>query len=159
MTYPATKPLVLLDVDGVINQYRLHGSRAEVLEFIVDGYGITVSHEVAQFLPLLVERAEVVWLTTWRSRANEIGRLLGLPSLPAMDDGGWGRTTSWKWPTAQRRVLAEIASGRRVMWIEDFAGNPHQALAQAAGVETVDTTPARGLVTADIERIERWLDG
>jgi hypothetical protein len=85
-----SRPLVLLDVDGVLNAVPLWGgsdawpdwrtgrAAAEGREF-----PITWSPTVVQAVRAWRERADVQWLTTWGHSANSsLRHLLELPELP-----------------------------------------------------------------------------
>jgi hypothetical protein len=106
----ASRPLVALDVDGVLNPHPVepsHPALAARLPGYVDheitlaasqrhlpyvrGHGtetvagrVLVNEEHARWIRSLLERGvEVCWATTWEHYANEVfGPLLGLPELP-----------------------------------------------------------------------------
>lgn len=87
-TAEADRPLVLLDVDGVLNAYERDGASAgwEVGHATADGcsWKITFCPAVIIALGELHEsgRVELRWLTTWGHDANaELRVLLGLPEL------------------------------------------------------------------------------
>jgi hypothetical protein len=137
-----TRPLVLLDVDGVINDLgALYRQPDESTHDVVRSHGFRVV--VPKYMPVLVQWlcsvADVHWCTTWRHRANdEIATHLGVPTLPVVDDGTNDRHTSWKAAAARDLAAAALAEGRRVLWIEDFYGHlPHAEMPR--GVEFLDT--------------------
>jgi hypothetical protein len=93
---PAAQPLVLLDVDGVLNaiggtsawpDWRRGSATAEGRDF-----PITWSPSVVDAVRSWQERADVQWLTTWGHDANaSLRHLLSLPELPVAgtyDDAG-----------------------------------------------------------------------
>ena len=122
------KPLVLLDVDGVINDLEaLYRYQARDHE----GYAVVLSHgfylHIPDYMPELIQRLveanEVWWCTTWRERANdELRKFLGIPELPVVTDGTERRVTDWKAWAAEPSVQEAVESGRKVAWIEDFGG-------------------------------------
>jgi hypothetical protein len=140
------RPLVLLDVDGVINDLQsLQGWKVEheiyVLESETHGHRYRV--HIPTYMPALIKHiasiAEVIWCTTWRGFANDaIAPHLGIGPLRWIDDGTDRRVTDWKganaWP-----VLAEARSkGRPAYWIEDF----DMLLPDVPkGVRLIDTSP------------------
>lgn len=137
------KPLVLLDVDGVIND--IYGMAASARNWAAD---IVVSHgykvAIPSYMPALIQDlckvADVHWCTTWRHKANdEIANHLGIKPLPVIDDGTDERCTSWKAAAAYQLVDEALAAGRPVLWIEDFYGTLPSA-EMPAGTQFLDTT-------------------
>jgi hypothetical protein len=136
------RPLVLLDVDGVINDLgALYRQPDERTHQVVRSNGYRVV--VPKYMPVLIQWlcgvADVHWCTTWRHRANdEIAAHLGISTLPVVDDGTDDRQTGWKAAAAYDLAAAALAEGRRVLWIEDFYGDlPHVKMPR--GVEFLDT--------------------
>jgi hypothetical protein len=136
------KPLVLLDVDGVVNDlgsfYR--DARSWGVEVVRShGYAVYIPSYMPALMQRMVEMAEVHWCTTWRARANdEIAAHLGIGPLPVVDDGTHVRATYWKAAAAYELAADVLAQGRRVIWIEDFYGlAPVDEM--PIGVEFVDT--------------------
>jgi hypothetical protein len=132
------RPLVLLDVDGVVNALEPHVVATQRHQ--ADGYTL----EIPDYLPSLVAHlttvAEVWWCTTWRHAANlHISPLLGIGSLPVVDDGSESRYVEWKAAAAKPLVESALAAGRAVVWVEDFYGYPPVA-ELPPGVQFVDTT-------------------
>lgn len=120
------KPLVLLDVDGVINDLRSL-SRFQVdhsiLVFRSEEYMIHMPRDLPDLVQHLVAVAEVHWCTTWREKANgEIARHLGIDPLPVITNRRGERHAEWKPAAALPLVREALASGREVFWIEDFDG-------------------------------------
>ena len=136
------RPLVLLDVDGVINDLgSLYGQgRAWPIHRVRSGgYTLHIPEYMAQLVRSLAATAEVWWCTTWRDRANdELATFLEIGPFPVVDDGSWRRSVDWK-PSAAYSIAREaLDSGRRVFWIEDFYGDiPTAEMPQ--GVVFIDT--------------------
>ncbi|MEN9804831.1 MAG: hypothetical protein RIS41_1678 [Actinomycetota bacterium] len=158
------RPLVLLDVDGVINDLgALYAAPDASTHDVVRSHGFRVV--IPKYMPVLVQWlcsvADVHWCTTWRHRANdEIATHLGIPTLPVVDDGTKDRHTSWKAAAARDLAAAALAEGRRVVWIEDFYGDAPRAQ-MPKGVEFVDTAlddpfDAMGAVLS-VDMIPEWL--
>lgn len=140
-------PLVLLDVDGVINDLgHLMGHARPWETRIIEANGFHV--HIPEYMPLLVQSlaqaTEIHWCTTWRSDANrEIAPALGVGPFPVVDDGTSLQHTEWKAAAAYPIASDAIVAGRRVIWIEDF----YELIPTSempAGVEYVDTTAAPG---------------
>jgi hypothetical protein len=84
------RPLLLVDVDGVLNPLgrRARGFRRYDLELDGEVYTVFLDRRHGAKLLALAEEtgAELAWATTWEHRANElIGPRLGLPALPVVE--------------------------------------------------------------------------
>ncbi len=137
-----TRPLVLLDVDGVINDLgSLYGQPRpwHIHQVPANGFVLHVPDYMPALIRDLVAKAEVWWCTTWRDRANnELAGFLEIERLPVIDDGSHSRSVGWK-PAAAHAIAREaLDSGREVFWIEDFYGNAPTA-AMPGGVVFIDT--------------------
>lgn len=136
------RPLVLLDVDGVINDLGSCMGRARPWGVDViqsHGYWVCIPDYMPDLIQRIGEMAEVHWCTTWRARANdEIAAHLGVGPLPVVDDGTGVRATYWKATAAFDLAARALVDGRRVIWIEDFYGRP-PVDEMPIGVEFVDT--------------------
>lgn len=160
-TNPNLRPLVLLDVDGVINDLRYFGGRSsvEAHDVIVShGFPVAVPTYMSALIRWLCDVAEVHWCTTWRHRANDdIARHLGIPALPVVDDGSNSRYVDWKAEAAHDLAASAIAEGRRVLWIEDFYGEP-PVDEMPVGVEFLDTaSDDRYEMVLSVDMIPEWL--
>jgi hypothetical protein len=137
-----TRPLVLLDVDGVINDIgALHGVERPWKTHLVPSRGwlLCIPDYMPGLIAELVATAEVWWCTTWRHNANaEIAGFLGIDPLPVVDDGGMSRTVDWKPGAALPLVRRALVGGREVYWIEDFYRDPPVDL-MPEGVVFIDT--------------------
>lgn len=122
-----SKPLVLLDVDGVINDFELIGEetgRWDSHVIVSHGYHVVIPDYMPKVIQHICARAEVHWCTTWRDRANEeIAQHLGIGPLPVVDDGTDSRYVDWKAAAAYDLADEALRNGRRVLWIEDFYGD------------------------------------
>ena len=85
------RPLILLDVDGVVND--LGAARGVSRRWVCDvvrshGYDLYVPDFMPSLIGHLARVAEVWWCTTWRHRANdELAAHLGVGPFPVVDDG------------------------------------------------------------------------
>lgn len=151
-----SKPIVLLDVDGVINWFdsmpplllALHGLDPMpppddlVDHSPVNGYTMRISEESAAVVRALVEVAEVWWCSTWRHDANRfVAPLLGIrDDLPVIDDHTYRRDAEWKIRQVEKHLGRWRTEGRQVFWIEDFSAAYSRPF-QLDGVTQIDTTP------------------
>jgi hypothetical protein len=142
------RPLVLLDVDGVINDAEMlvairladdSEAAAEQLEIDViesHGHHVAVPRYMPGLIQALVAECEVLWCSTWRSFANdEIAAHLGIGPLLVVDDGTLSAGTAWKAGAARPAINDALAAGRPVIWIEDFGGT----FPDIDGVTFIDT--------------------
>lgn len=87
----AERPLVLLDVDGVLNALALQPGPAwehHTCQNWNGSYRVRLNPSHGPMLLKLAEEtgAELVWATTWCDDANkQIGPKVGLPELPVID--------------------------------------------------------------------------
>lgn len=138
------KSLVLLDIDGVINDLNSLVGRPVAQQYDVNvvesnGYDVHIPAFMPGLIQRLVDNCEVHWLSTWRERANdEIAEALGIDPLPVVTDGGDARNVRWKPAAAYDVAEAALGEGREVWWIEDFY-NDIPANYMPEGVQFVDT--------------------
>jgi hypothetical protein len=135
-------PLILLDIDGVINDLNALGGLDRdwgIDQVYSHGHMVHIPDYMGWLIRQLTDVAEVHWCTTWRHRANdEIAEHLGIEQLPVVDDGTRSRFVDWKAAAAHDLAEAAIKAGRKVLWIEDFYGHlPIDEMPK--GVEFVDT--------------------
>jgi hypothetical protein len=113
---PPTKPLLLLDVDGVLCPIG-PGPGEPMRTLVIEDWPFIFCETLPARLSTLGERFTLVWATSWEHGANRLlAPALGLPDLPVISFAGPaarpGRT--WKLTAVQRFV------GRQAMaWVED----------------------------------------
>ncbi len=124
------KPLVLLDIDGVINAYPNEGTEAYKLAWA--RMAVFIGEDTVEALKTIFERAaDVLWCTAWRERANvepmeflRDYRMTDKTHLGVITDGGSFGTwnTGWKLEAVKKSdvVKQAVQDGRPVYWIEDF---------------------------------------
>ncbi|WP_206061946.1 HAD domain-containing protein [Nonomuraea basaltis] len=117
----ASRPLILLDVDGVLNPWYRPGPEWEVHEAIGHDMTYRVVLNPAHG-PMLLELAHdtgsaLVWATTWVELANrEIGPRIGLPELPVIPVNVGREVPGVGHKTPQ---VAEYVAGRPFVWFDD----------------------------------------
>jgi hypothetical protein len=116
------KPLLLLDIDGVLNPHVRPGLDVPPLfeTHSVAGQVVRLNPLHGEWLHQLTYAYELVWATTWEEDANKlIAPLIGAPTnLPFVsfadyDSQGW----TWKLPAVQRFVGIQP-----VVWLDDGPG-------------------------------------
>ena len=137
---PSAKPLLLLNVDGVINdleavmKVRPLGDEAEVrarhlgIDLIRShGFWVAIPDSMPELIQELTAQCDTWWCSTWADHANdEIAQHLGVGPFPVAQDCA-----------ASPRPLIERARAedRAVVWIQDFNGQ----YPDVDGVTFVDT--------------------
>lgn len=131
------KPMLLCDVDGVLNAFAWYWAKvpdinAEELDerlediFLANGYTIYVPAGTKERMARITPLFECVWATTWEDKAIEhLSPKLGFGAYWPVVTGFGGRFRSdygtWKLP-AVREWVAANAEGRRVAWLDDDLG-------------------------------------
>jgi hypothetical protein len=150
------RPLLFLDVDGVLNPYGA----------IRDPARFTAHHLFPGEEPVLIDPAhgalidqlrgmfDVVWATSWKEQANTLlAPLLGIPVMPVaqMPEPPFQ-------PAAKVPVLAAYARGRAAAWIDDL--HPVQARTWAASRPAptllLTADPATGLTKTIVDQALGW---
>ena len=170
---PPPPPVLLLDVDGVLNAVRAdlpEGWRRGTF----NGYVLSWDPTVVARLRELHEsgRVELQWLTTWTEKADQLlAEPMGLPRglrthsrpdvLPTGFSGERRGIPGW-WKLAAARAVAEAEPGRRIVWIDDDlaeqAAETGEWLSAHPHVLVVAPDLFRGLTHEQLDEIEAWLD-
>lgn len=151
----ADRPLLLVDVDGVLNPFP-HGPADPTPEgfdpYVLDGYHVWLSPTHGDWLRELATVFELVWGTTWEDRANVlIAPILGLPTLPVVhfDRSGGG------WVEKLPDVRVFLDHDRAAAWIDDMHGPAEFAWADARPAPTllIHTDGRVGMTRPDVDRL------
>ncbi len=158
----ASKPLLLVDIDGVISLFASPaggwpGAGADGALHSIEGIPHFLSATAASHLLDLQEHFELVWASGWEEKAEEhLPRLLGLPrQLPYLRfDRSVGRSNA-HWKLA---AIEAFAAGRPLAWLDDALNGACRAWAQARSAPTllVQTDPRRGLTERESELLRSW---
>ena len=157
------RPLVLIDIDGVISLFGFDAAQPPPGRFLlVDGIPHFLSAGAAELLAGLHEDFELVWCSGWEEKADEYLPLaLGLPAglrhltFAGAPDGGPAR--HWKLSAIEKYA----GHDRPLAWIDDQFDTSchHWAQTRAAPTELVVTDPAVGLTPEHVVRIQSWAAG
>lgn len=155
------KPLLLLDVDGVISLFGFDPAAAPAGRFVsVDGIPHLLCAEAARHVLALTGGFELVWCTGWEEKADEhlpfaLGLPAGAPHLRFGDATAPGR--HWKLDA----IDAHAGPWRPLAWVDDGHDETCRAWGQSRPGPTllIATDPAQGLTAADRDRLLDWADG
>jgi len=160
------RPLVLVDVDGVLNPARSHapGYRGH---WVFPGglaYRLLLNPSHGPMLTELAEvaDAELVWASYWRNRANTwVAPRVGLPSLRFVPiPRRWRSHTRSSLGSWKACHVAAWVGQRPFVWFEDDA----DAVTLIAGQQglgrhmVVKVDPVIGLTGSHVEQARAWLD-
>jgi hypothetical protein len=153
------KPLLLVDVDGVISLYGFPPDQRPNGRFaLVDGIGHFLSGTAGPHLLDLAPVFELVWCSGWEERANDyLPRHLGLPGpLPylSFDHKPAGGRPHWKLSA----IDACAGPERPLAWIDDAhdAESWSWAHERAGPTLLVDTEPSVGITGEHVARLKEW---
>lgn len=153
------RPLLLVDVDGVISLFGFDPSRPPSGRWqIVDGVAHLLSATAGGHLQRLGEAFELVWCTGWEEKADEyLPHALELSDrLPHVSFADAVPTVEghWKLDAIDRYAGAD----RAVAWIDDAHDDRCDSWARARLAPTllVSTDPAIGLTEEHVERLLNW---
>jgi hypothetical protein len=152
------KPLLLVDVDGVISLFGFTPDERPAGSFLtVDGIPHYLSAAAGDHLCRLQDRFELVWCTGWEERANEyLPHALGLPGplhhLTFDGAPGW-EDRHWKLDA----IDAHAGRHRPVAWIDDDHDDCHEWATGRPGPTLLLTTePTTGITQRHVAELERW---
>ncbi len=151
-----SKPILAVDVDGVISLFGFEEAPERAKFELVDGMVHCISLVAGDRLLRLSEQFELVWATGWEDKANDyLPNILGLPELPYISFGGAARFGSAHWKLGP---LEEYASGRAVAWIDDNfnVGCYEWAEEREEPTLLVPTEPHLGIEEAHVEALRSW---
>jgi hypothetical protein len=153
------KPLLMVDVDGVISLFGFDPLRPPAGRFeFVDGIAHFLSATAGQHLRELSREFELVWCTGWEEKANEYLPLaLGIPAaLPHLTFEPEVAPPNGHWKLAA--IDAFAGPFRPLAWIDDAHDDACAAWAHArqGPVLLVATEPAVGLTGAHVSRLLAW---
>lgn len=131
------KPVLLVDVDGVLNPFQMKTRKAEgrgfsVNNIVIPGEGtfeVFISSSMMKALFEMQETFDLVWCTTWNHWANKLILPLAgfdFPEFPVLELGVpqnvsnyLGAKPFWKTPQVVEAFTNGDYAGRRFAWIDD----------------------------------------
>ncbi|MBJ7472068.1 MAG: hypothetical protein JHD16_12235, partial [Solirubrobacteraceae bacterium] len=146
----AARPLLLVDVDGVLALFNLQGEPPVGVWHMIEGFPYYLATGTAALLHEAAEHFDLVWCTGWEDRANDhLPRLLGTPGpLPVIHFARNPGRANAHWKLDE--ITAFAGEDRPLAWIDDALDDNchHWAQARAAaGTPTllIQTEPHLGL--------------
>ncbi|WP_119293981.1 HAD domain-containing protein [Streptomyces sp. YIM 130001] len=151
------RPLLLLDVDGVLNPFAAddcpEGYREHAF-FPEDESPVRLCDAHGPWLNDLAQGFDLVWATGWEDEANTfITPVLSLPLLPVV------RFPPAPFDAAEKvPAIDAFADGRPAAWVDDAHAPEAWAWADARVAPTmlVATDPSRGLTAKTVEELLCW---
>ena len=149
-------PLLLLDVDGVLNPFAADACPPGYAEHeLFPGEDpVRVCAEHGPWLRELGTMFELTWASAWGAEANRLlAPLLRLPDLPVI-----GFPPAPFYPGYKLRPVISYAAGRSLIWIDDELAPEAHSWAAARSLPTllIGIDPAEGLTRAVVDRALRW---
>ena len=154
------RPILALDVDGVISLFGFQGPLGEVPGrfHLIDGMAHCIPEGIGERLARLANQYELIWATGWEDRANDrLPEILGLPGeLPFLTFDGNARFGSAHWKIA---AIDRHAGDRPLAWVDDCIDETCQAWAVGRSAPTllVPTEPDRGLTDDHVDALLGWV--
>ncbi|MGH2764251.1 MAG: HAD domain-containing protein [Thermoleophilaceae bacterium] len=160
MTNETRKPILFVDVDGVISLFGFAPGAGELPGPLhwVDGVAHCIPEDIGERLVALAESFQLVWATGWEERANEhLPFLLKLPfsDLPSLTFAGQAVFGSAHWKV---QAIDEYAGDRPAAWIDDNLNEECRAWAEGREAPTllVETSSPVGLTDEHVSLLLAW---
>jgi hypothetical protein len=149
------KPLLLLDVDGVLNPFPdTPDGYSEYRFFPEDDEPVRLCADHADWLRELMADFEIVWASAWGEAANElICPAFGLPSFRVV-----ALPSSPFEPREKVPAVAAFVGERPAAWVDDVVTDEARAWARERQARTliVEASSASGLTREIVERLKAW---
>ena len=154
------KPLLLLDVDGVLNPFPDTPEGFEEYDFFPeDNEPVRLSHVHGGWLHELAQIYEIVWATGWGPDANRVlSPFFDLPPLRAVAFPAIPFE-----PRAKVPAVEAFVDDEPVAWVDDLTAPTPEAQAWAerrkAPTLLMEVDSSTGWARGDVERLLEWAAG
>jgi hypothetical protein len=153
------RPLLLVDVDGVLNPWLATGCPEGFREHsFFPGDRVLLSEGHGMLLRSLADSFELVWATAWEHKANRlICPIIDLPVLPVIEFPLGGRDRFFR----KLPAVIDAVGDRPLAWIDDEHRPDHFVWAHQRGVPTliVDIDPSEGFTAQVAAQLAEWAAG
>lgn len=154
----SSKPLILLDVDGVISKILGGMAWKDEQEARVCDARVRYSPTVVELLNSFVRDglAEIRWLTSWGKDAREqLAPAIGLDDFLTARDAAWDPSKD-----TVAKDIAVACPNRPVVWIDDEVKfySMHDKAFWAQRPRTLLVQPKNNLSREDLEQMRRFLE-
>jgi hypothetical protein len=154
------KPLLLVDIDGVISLFGGELGSREGSFHAIEGIPHFLSSTAAAHLLALSSLFDLVWASGWEEKADEhLPRLLGLPSaLPFVSFSAGPAATGTTPAHWKLEAIDRYAGELPLAWVDDtFNAACHDwARARLAPTLLVGTAPEDGLTAREAQLLAGW---
>jgi hypothetical protein len=157
---PARRPILFVDVDGVISLFGFKPGTPPGAFHHIDGIVHCIGHDAGPRLRRLAERYELVWATGWEEKANEyLPAILGLDEreLPFLTFDGRAVFGSAHWKVG---AIDEYAGDRPAAWVDDNLDRTCWKWAKRRRAPTllIETDAAVGITDEHVRRLIEFAD-
>lgn len=152
------KPLLLMDVDGVLNPFPDTPEGFEEHAFFPEeDEPVRLLRAHGDWLVELAEVYEIAWATGWGDNANRfLAPHFGLPAYPVVV------VPSVRFDPVEKVPAIDVFAGDRpAAWVDDIVTPEARAWAATREAPTllVEVDPAVGLVRAHVDELLAWAAG
>jgi len=148
-------PLLLLDVDGVLNPYPdCPEGFAEYVFFPEDDEPVRLCTRHGEWLSELADHFSLAWASSWEDEANvHLCPHFGLPTMPFVT-----LPPTPFHPSAKVPAIDAFVGPRPVAWVDDIVTREARAWARRRVAPTllVDVDPAVGLTRNAVDELLAW---
>ncbi len=151
-----TRPLLLLDVDGVLNPFGAATCPRDFTEhhLFPDEEPVRVNPAHGSWITELAASSDIAWATGWNHDANQLlAPLLKIPALPMLT-----MPSAPFHPSAKVPLIDAYAEQRPLAWIDDAHTTEARSWADQRTAPTLLITadPAVGLNRQSIDQLVAW---
>lgn len=167
-TLHTDKPLLLIDVDGVLNVInRSQNTKVYNMFRSESGFWIRFRHELANWLDKLIDHYAPVWCTMWDHNANtELADKLDLPWLPYVPCwDGQDDVAEWNDMLVHTKVpcIDKYVQDMPFAWIDDLFLKGDHAWASwrddnLAPTKLMPIDPRMGLLEHHVNKLIAWAE-